>query len=189
MRKARSSFRLISRALLLVFVLDANGQPMQPGLWTSSTEFRTTSGEMERAMARSFESLKKLPKHERKALEAKMRGMHAAGNTVALKFCVSRLAAQHTEPLPVEGGKDENSCTTANVVRTGNNIHASFFCAEDEIHGERFVELSASGDYLVRNIKTVHVPVVFEGKPETVTTVSDTQFVSNACGSTPALKR
>ena len=38
-----------------------------------------------------------------------MRGMHAAGNTVALKFCVSRLAAQHTEPLPVEGGKDENS--------------------------------------------------------------------------------
>jgi hypothetical protein len=187
MRTLRSFFHLTASALALVLMLDANGQPMQPGLWKSSTDFHTTSGEMERAMARSFESLKKLPKSERKALEAKMRGIYAAGNTIALKFCVSRDAAKYTEPLPVEGGKDEEGCTTANVVRTGNTIQASFFCAEDDVHGERVIKLSESGSFLVGNIKTVHVPIVFDGKPETVTTVSDTQFVSKACGATPEL--
>jgi hypothetical protein len=170
-------------------MFDANSQPMQPGLWKSSTEFRTTSGEMERAMARSLESLKKLPKSERKALEAKMRGMSVAGNTAAIKFCVDRQTAHQAIPLPVEGGKNDDGCTTANVVRTGNTIQASFFCSEGDVHGERVVELTEAGDFLVRNIKTVHVPVVFEGKPETVTTVSDTQFVSKACGATLGLSR
>ena len=189
MQKARPFLYSGVCALLSVLMFDANSQPMQAGLWKSTVEFHTTTGEMERGFARTLESLKELPKNERKALEAKLPSLYVAGSTVGLSFCVSQEAARHTVPLPVEGGKDENGCATANVVRTGSSIQASFFCSEGDVHGERVVKLSASGDFLVRDINTTHVPVAIDGKQETVTTITNWWFVSKTCGSVPELRR
>ena len=143
------------------------------------------SGRMEKSMAWALKSIEKLPKEKRKALEAKMaqNAVQWNGPNMALKACLPpAMAKDGAEPLPQEGGKNQNGCTIANVSRESNNIRSSFFCANDDSHGERLIELDRANRFIVREISTMYIPITFEGKEELLTILSSFKFLSAACG-------
>lgn len=170
--------------LLLVGTLNGHTQTLKPGLWQVDSKRTSESGRIEKFMASFLKSIEKLPESKRKAYEAKLAqyGAQLNGTRLSVKACITpAMDSEGVEPLPIEGGMNQNGCTIANVSREATIIRSSFFCADDS-HGERLIELDRENKFIVQDISTVFTTITFEGRQEHVTVVWSNKFISAACG-------
>lgn len=173
-----------SLACLWLLAFSTHAQTLKPGLWETTIKSTSESGQLEKSMAAALKSIEKLPKDQRLAHEAKMAKNAAqfnAGN-MTMKMCLTPAMAAEKVALPQAGALDKNGCTVADISRQANTIRSSFFCPYGDVHGERLVELDGTSRHIVRDVRTMYVPMTTKGKADLFTTVSSVTFISPQCG-------
>jgi Protein of unknown function (DUF3617) len=169
--------------LLLGAAAAAQAQSLKPGLWEHSFTMKSSSGEMEKSMARMQTELAKMPPDQRKMMEQMMAkqgvGLSASANTV--KLCISPEQAKNFE-LPAGDGKCQQTVTQ----RSSSSIKSSFVCSgPPPSKGEGEMTLKSDTAYTGRSV----VDTVVNGKPERMNMDVSGKWLSADCGTIKPIKR
>lgn len=182
-----NSTRWLAVRVLLVLLIGAaaaaQAQSLKPGLWEHSFTMKSSSGEMEKAMARMQTELAKMPADQRKMMEQMMakQGVGLSGSANTVKLCISPEQAKNLD-LPAGDGKCQQTVTQ----RSSNSVKASFVCSgSPPSKGEGEMTLKSDTAYTGRSV----VDTTVNGKPERMNMDVSGKWLSADCGNIKPVKR
>jgi len=158
---------------------------LRPGLWEVQANVKTSSGQMEAALAQMQEQLAKMPPAQRRQMEEMMaaRGMSSAGSGAgqSAKICLTQ------KDVDTDRVQSREGCTYKNSRSGSSTLHVSFQCkggdGEAPSSGEGTITFDGptaySGQY---KITTAH-----GGKPEEMTITQKSHWLSADCGAVKPL--
>ncbi len=182
---AHSLLRATGLALAMAGILPlAHAQSIKPGLWEQSVVMKSSSGELEKGMARMQAEMAKMSPEQRKQMEQMMgqRGIGMSpGGGQQIKLCITPEMASRLE-LPASDGK----CTQTVTQRSGNSFKATFECAgPPTTRGQSDMTLKSDTAYSGRSV----VETTVKGKPERMDMDISARWLSASCGEIKPIKR
>jgi hypothetical protein len=161
--------------LLLVAAAHAQLQTqMQPGLWETTMQMKSQSGEMEKAMAQAQAAMAKMTPEQRKQMEAMMgkNGMAMGGTPNTVRICISPEQAAMRQ-IPARDG-----CTHT-MQHSGNTTRMQFSCAGNP-------PSTGEGQFTLQSPKAYDGEFTFttqrNGKPEVMQMKQAGKWLSADCG-------
>jgi hypothetical protein len=147
---------------------------MQPGLWETTMQMKSQSGEMEKAMAQAQAAMAKMTPEQRKQMEAMMgkNGMAMGGTPNTVRICISPEQAAARQVPTREG------CTHS-MQHSGNTTRMQFSCAGNP-------PSSGEGQFTLRSPTAYDGEFTFtsqrQGKPEVMHVKQSGKWLSADCG-------
>ena len=177
MRTRLPSIAVAAIALNLLLAASAQAQlqtQMQPGLWETTVQMKSQSGEMEKAMAQAQAAMAKMTPEQRKQMEAMMgkNGMAMGGAPNTVRMCISPEQAAMRQ-IPARDG-----CTHA-MQHSGNTTRMQFNCAGNP-------PSTGEGQFTLLNPKAYDGEFTFttqrKGQPEVMQMKQSGKWLSADCG-------
>jgi hypothetical protein len=168
---------LLSATLNLLLATAAQAQlqtQMQPGLWETTMQMKSQSGEMEKAMAQAQAAMAKMTPEQRKQMEAMMgkNGMAMGGAPNTVRMCISPEQAAMRQ-IPARDG-----CTHT-MQHSGNTTRMQFSCAGNP-------PSTGEGQFTLLNPKAYDGEFTFttqrKGQPEVMQMKQSGKWLSADCG-------
>ena len=147
---------------------------MQPGLWETTVQTKSQSGEMEKAMAQAQAAMAKMTPEQRKQMEAMMgkNGMAMGGAPNTVRMCISPEQAAMRQ-VPTRDG-----CTHT-MQHSGNTTRMQFSCAGNP-------PSTGEGQFTLLNPKAYDGEFTFttqrKGQPEVMQMKQSGKWLSADCG-------
>jgi hypothetical protein len=166
---------VLSFAALAAFCLAASAQTQAPGLWEHTMNMKSSSGEMERAMAEMQKQMAAMPPEQRKQMEQMMasRGVKIGAQGTTVKACITKEEAAVPPETRMPG-----DCKQSDVQRSGNKMSYKFECAKPPSKGEG--EVTFISDKAYSGSSTVDSVVA--GKPQQVKMEMSGKWLASDCG-------
>jgi Protein of unknown function (DUF3617) len=160
------------------FAVGASAQNLKPGLWEVTNNMKSSSGEMEKAMAQAQQQMAGMPPEQRRMMEQMMakQGMQmGAGGPGAMssRICMTQEMVERNE-IPAQQG----DCRTTSQQRTGNTMKFAFSCTNPPSSGEGTYTFVSSEAYTVK----MAVHSTMQGKRETMNMDGSGKWLGANCG-------
>ncbi|WP_029695982.1 DUF3617 domain-containing protein [Comamonas badia] len=181
----------VALALATLAVAQAADVRLRPGLWEMQSTVKTSSGQVEAAMAKMQEQLASMPPAQRKQMEQMMaqRGMslpgaaEGGGTATALKVCMTQKDVD-MDNIPTQEG------CTHKVTRAGpGQLTMSFQCegkaGQPPSSGEGTMTIESPTAFSGRH--RMHTQV--QGKPEQMDMTQKGRWLSADCGQVKPLRQ
>jgi len=182
-RKALKGLNVLVPVLVLGVASTAQAQNLKPGLWEHSFTMKSSSGDMEKAMAQMKAELARMPADQRKMMEQMMaqQGVGMSGSANTVKLCISPEQAKNFD-LPAGDGKCQQTVTQ----RSSSSIKSSFVCSgPPPSKGEGEMSLKSDTAYTGKSV----VDTTVNGKPERMNMDVSGKWLSADCGNIKPIKR
>ena len=181
----------IALAVATLAVAHAADVKLRPGLWEMQSTMKTSSGQMEAAMAKMQEQLASMPPAQRKQMEQMMaqRGMSlpsaaaGGGTATTLKICMTQ------QDVDMDNIPTQEGCTHK-ITRAGpGQLKMSFQCegkaGQPPSSGEGTMTLESPTAFSGQH--QMHTQV--QGKPEQVDMAQKGRWLSADCGQVKPLRQ
>lgn len=153
--------------------LSVSAQTLKPGLWESTSQMRSSSGEMEKAQAQ----MANMSPEQRKMMESMMakQGMKMGGGpgAMSVKTCMTKEMVERNE-LPAQQG----DCKTTLQQRSGNTTKMAFTCTNPPSSGEGQYTIVSPEAYTMKMV----VKSSPQGKSETMNMDISGKWLAADCG-------
>jgi len=172
-------------ALALVFLAGAGtcalaqNTKMRPGLWEVQAHVKSSSGQMEAALAQMQEQLAGMPPEQRRQMQEMMaaRGINPSNAGQSARICMTQ------KDVDMDRVQSREGCTYKNSRSGANTLHINFQCKgvdnEAPSSGEGTITFDGptmySGQFKVKTTR--------DGKPEEMTIKQQGKWQSAHCGS------
>ncbi|MCZ2104373.1 MAG: DUF3617 domain-containing protein [Comamonadaceae bacterium] len=157
----------------------------RPGLWEVQTTVKTSSGQMEAAMAQMQQQLARMPPEQRKQMEQMMggRSLPSADGGQTTKICMTQQDADMDDVQMREG------CTQKTTRIDAKTLKVSFQCpargSEPASSGEGTVSMTSPEAYSGHH----QMQTVTRGKPERIDMTQKGRWLAADCGAVKPLRR
>jgi len=166
-------------ALLAAAAGPALAQKIRPGLWENTVSMKSSSGEVEAAMARMQEQMARMPPEQRAQIEAMMARQGVgigAGKPNTVRSCITAEMAARDQFDP-----GDRNCRSTGHSRSGNTVRFKFACEH-----ERGTTAEGEGQFtLVSDTETrgkMYVNTVRQGKTMRMDMESTSKWLAADCG-------
>jgi hypothetical protein len=157
------------------FSMAASAQTLKPGLWETTHQMSSSSGEMEKAQA----EMANMPPEHRKMMEKMMaehgmkKGPGGPGG-MSVRTCMTKEMVERND-VPAQQG----DCKTTSQQRSGNTIKMAFTCTNPPSSGEGQYTIVSPEAYTMKMV----VKSAPQGKPETMNMALSGKWLAADCGS------
>ena len=168
---------LVVAAMLAAATFAASAQTMKPGLWEVNNKMQA-DGKMGQDIAKSQQSMAKMPPEQRKMMEEMMAkqgvsvGKDGPG-TMGAKVCVTKEMAERNE-IPAQ----KDGCKQTTSPRSGNSMKISFTCTNPPSSGEGQITFVSPEAYTM----TMSMNSMAQGKPQKMSMDTAGKWLSADCG-------
>lgn len=175
------NIRWIAAAVLLHGTISVSAQTMKPGLWEITQKMRSSSTEMNKAMAAMQEQMAKMSPEQRKQMQDMMTkqgvnvdlGFAANPGEMIVKMCMTQEMIDQNQTAAPQPG-----CTHTQSPRVGNTWKMAFTCAKPPSSGEGHTTIISPGAYTMR----MSINSSATGKPERIDMDGAGKWLGAACG-------
>ena len=165
------------------FALSASAQNLKPGLWEVTNNMKSSSGEMDKAMAQMQQQMASMSPEQRKQMEAAMAkqgiAMGAGPGGMSVRTCMTREMIERNE---IPGHKAD--CRTTRNERSGNTIKVAFSCTNPPSSGE--------GQLTIQSPEAYSMKMAVKGPPgskaETMSMDASGKWIAADCGNVKPLR-
>lgn len=162
-------------ALLALCASATLAQTMKPGLWELRQKMRSSSGEMEKAMAQMEQQMASLPPAQRKQMQDMMakQGVSVSDGGTTAKACMTQEMIDRNETMAPQG-----DCKITSMARQGNTVKTAYSCTQPKMDGEGQITFASPESYTVKAV----VNSFAQGKAEKMQMEGTGKWLSADCG-------